>query len=202
MSAADRNPAVARISKAMIEKKINCPATSSCGRLFDAVAAMTGVCHEAAYEAQAALELMALADKASVAAAAPFPGVLQELRRRKADPRSEALVMPTAAVVRGAAGMLRDGAGAAAVSAAFHRTMIEMLAEAAVLLCPQEDRLPVVLGGGVFLNELLTDALVTELRHRDLDVYRPRLVPPGDGGLALGQAVVAAHLPFSDEWSR
>jgi len=180
----------------MLARDINSPLTSSCGRLFDAVAALAGVRLEIAYEAQAALEWMALTDAAAVASAAPLPGVLEDLRRRKwevADKRNGALLLPTGAIIRGVALRLRAGDTPAAVSAAFHRTLIDMLAEAAMGLATRAGGLPVVLGGGVFLNELLTAGLEKRLRDDGVTVHRPRLAPPGDGGLALGQAVIAAH---------
>lgn len=195
-------PALARWPVAgvleMLERDVNCPATSSCGRLFDAVAALAGTCHEAAYEAQAAMEFMALTDEAAVAAAAPFAGVLEELRRRKSeagksDPGGRGLALPTALVVRGAAALLRAGAGPAAVSAAFHRTLADLLAEAVALVHADRPDLPVVLGGGVFLNAILADAITERLEGRGIRAHLPRAVSPGDGGLALGQAMIAAH---------
>ena len=191
-------PALARWPAAgvleMLARGVNCPVTSSCGRLFDAVAALCGACHEAAYEAQAAMEFMALTDTASVAAAAPFAGVLEELRRRKAAAADGAVLeLPTAAIVRGAAALLRAGANAATVSAAFHRTLAELLAEAVALVCVDRPGLPVVLGGGVFLNAILAEALAARLEQHGLRAHLPRAVSPGDGGLALGQAMIAAH---------
>jgi hydrogenase maturation protein HypF len=177
----------------MLARDLNCPPTSSCGRLFDAVAALAGVRPEVAYEAQAALELMALTDAAAVATASPLPGVLDELRRRQAAAKGAPLLLPTAAIIRGVAQRLRAGDHPARISAAFHRTLIDLLAEAAAQVGALAGGLPVVLGGGVFLNEFLTTGLVQRLEENGMKVYRPRLVPPGDGGLALGQAVIAAH---------
>jgi hydrogenase maturation protein HypF len=190
-------PALARWPVAgvleMLERDVNCPATSSCGRLFDAVAALAGICHETAYEAQAAMEFMALTDEAAVAAAAPFPGVLEELRRRKSGASAPCLELPTALVVRGAAEMIQAGAKAAEVSAAFHRTLADLLAEAVVLVHADRPDLPVVLGGGVFLNAILAAAITERLEQRGIRAHLPRVVSPGDGGLSLGQAMVAAH---------
>ena len=190
-------PALARWPVAgvleMLERNVNCPATSSCGRLFDAVAAMAGIGHETAYEAQAAMEFMALTDEAAVAAAAPFPGVLGELRRRKSGPATPCLELPTALVVRGAADMIQAGAKVAEVSAAFHRALADLLAEAVVLVHADRPDLPVVLGGGVFLNAILAAAITERLERCGISAHLPRVVSPGDGGLSLGQAMVAAH---------
>ncbi len=190
-------PALARWPVAgvleMLARGVNCPATSSCGRLFDAVAALAGTCHEAAYEAQAAMEFMALTDAAAVAAAVPFAGVLEELRRRKSGQGKPCLELPTVQIVRGAAARLRAGADAAAVSAAFHRTLADLLAEAVALVHADHPDLPVALGGGVFLNAILAETITERLERRGIRAHLPRAVSPGDGGLALGQAMVAAH---------
>jgi hydrogenase maturation protein HypF len=194
---------------AMLESVLNCPPTSSCGRLFDAVAALAGVRAEVAYEAQAALELTALTDADAVAAAMPLPGVLEawrervaqaeamDLRRRKSEAAAaagpEPLLLPTAAIIRGVVARLQAGDDAARISAAFHRTLIDLLADAAMRVSLREGGLPIVLGGGVFLNEWLAGGLPEALARRGLRAYLPRQLPPGDGGLALGQAVVAAH---------
>ncbi len=173
----------------MLERDVSCPPTSSCGRLFDAVAALAGVRSEVAYEAQAALELMALVDAEAVAAAPVLPGVLDDLRRRKSDGATP-LLLPTFAIIRAVAARLQAGDNAAMISASFHRTLINLLAEAAAGLAGGA---PIVLGGGVFLNELLTGGLVARLQADGHTVYRPQRVSPGDGGIALGQAVIAAH---------
>ena len=173
----------------MLARDVSCPPTSSCGRLFDAVAALAGVRSEVAYEAQAALELMALVDAEAVAAAPALPGVLEDLRRRKSEAGAP-LLLPTFAIIRAVAARLQAGDDAAMISASFHRTLIDLLAEAAAHL---KGGAPIVLGGGVFLNELLTGGLVTRLQAGGHTVYRPHRVSPGDGGIALGQAVIAAH---------
>ena len=182
-------PEAARAAVGLVASRFNCPWTTSCGRLFDAVAALAGVRREVSYEAQAALELMALTDAAAVAAAAVLPEVVTETRQRALASGADPLVLPVRRIVRGVAALAREGASAATISATFHRTLIEMLAEAVDQLSPPGQRMPVVLTGGVFLNELLTGGLATALRQRGQTVCLPRLIPPGDGGLALGQAV-------------
>lgn len=173
----------------MLERDVSCTPTSSCGRLFDAVAALAGVRRDVAYEAQAALELMALVDAEAVAAAPALPGVLEALHRRKSD-RGAPLLLPTFAIIRAIAARLQAGDDAAMISASFHRTLIDLLAEAAAGLAGGA---PIVLGGGVFLNELLNGGLVARLQANGHTVYRPQRLSPGDGGIALGQAVIAAH---------
>ena len=177
----------------MLDRDVSCPPTTSCGRLFDAVATLAGVRGEVLYEAQAALELMALADAEAVAAAPVLPGVLEDLRRRKCGVADAPRLLPVVAIIRAVAARLQAGDDAAMISAAFHCTLIDMLAEAAAAAATQAGGVPIVLGGGVFLNELLTAGLVARLQAGGHTVYRPQRVSPGDGGLALGQAVIAAH---------
>ncbi|HQR30081.1 MAG TPA: carbamoyltransferase HypF, partial [Anaeromyxobacteraceae bacterium] len=94
-------------------------------------------------------------------------------------------------LVRAAAEDLLGGAPAGAVSMRFHRALAAAGAELLRSAAGREGRLPVVLAGGVFQNARLAALLIDEIRG-DFDVYLPGRVPPGDGGIALGQAVVAS----------
>lgn len=165
----------------MLRKNINSPLTSSCGRLFDAVAALTGRWSVARYEAQAAIELMTLTTRAAVEAAPPWPGI----------GIGETLVLPTGPLVAAAAGDVRDGATAEEISARFHATLIRLLTEAARRAAADTGVRDVVLGGGVFQNEILMGGLDAALQEAGLRVLRPVQVPANDGGVALGQAVIA-----------
>ena len=181
----------------MLAKGVNAPRTSSCGRLFDAVAAMIGPWNEVAYEAQAAIELMALTDAATVARASSFSAVLAELI--EVDPPADGtgepmLSLPITPIVRAVREARRAGVDAATVSAMFHRTLIDLLGCAAAWAAGRYGLQDVVLAGGVFQNEILLLGLEAELARAGLRVWRPRQVPPGDGAIALGQAVIAARL--------
>jgi hydrogenase maturation protein HypF len=167
----------------MLERGVNSPPTSSCGRLFDAVAALTGRWPEAAYEAQAAIELMALTDLATVEAAGP----LVEFGGFEGDP----FVIPTGPIVRAVVAALEAGADAATIAARFHRTMIDLLAAAAGEARARSGLATVVLGGGVFLNEIMLQGTQARLADDGFAVHRPAAVPVSDGAVALGQAVVA-----------
>jgi hydrogenase maturation protein HypF len=87
---------------------------------------------------------------------------------------------------------LRDGTDPASLAHSFHRALAGLFAEALRLACRREAVGHVVLSGGCFLNRLLVQMLVDELAGASLRVHIHELVPPGDGGLALGQAAVAA----------
>jgi hydrogenase maturation protein HypF len=160
------------------------PWTSSAGRLFDAVAALLGVCRErATYEGQPA---MLLEQAASLEPADPWDvPVIEERERGLQQIDTRGLV---AHILEG----IHRGEPVPTLAARFHAS----LAEAAADLCRAArsstglDR--VVLGGGVFQNDLFTTELVARLTHRGFRVFLPREVPVGDGGIALGQVAVAA----------
>lgn len=162
-----------------LERGLACVATSSMGRLFDAVSSLVGVCHRAGYEAQAALELEAAAASAwdADASAYAFAGDL--------DP---------APVLSALVADLRRGAPAPVLAARFHRGVARAVAE----ICRRARRdtglATVALSGGVFANALLEEECTRLLTRDGFAVLRHGEVPPNDGGLALGQLVVAAHL--------
>ena len=156
----------------MLDREVNCPMTSSAGRLFDAACGLLGVCPVAEFEGQAPMALEALADAPEV-----MPGgwriadgmldlapLLDRLSRMEA----------------------RAGANL------FHGTLAAALAD--WLRCAARDTglRTVALGGGVFLNRVLTGALCARLSEAGLTFLCPERLPAGDGGLAFGQAVAAA----------
>ncbi|MBU1072409.1 Sua5/YciO/YrdC/YwlC family protein, partial [bacterium] len=167
----------------MLDKGINAPLTSSAGRLFDAVAALTGRWADVHYEAQAAIEFTALTTAAEVGAAQPLPWEIET--------REGAIVPLVAPVIRGAAAALAAGADAAALSARFHRTLLDMFTAAAVQACAAAGTHEVALSGGVFQNEILMRGMTGALADAGLVPLAPRLLPANDGGLALGQAACA-----------
>ncbi|MFI0137899.1 carbamoyltransferase HypF [Streptomyces luteogriseus] len=156
-----------------------CVPSSGMGRLFDAVSSLVGLCHRAGYEAQAALELEAAAASAWGAdgSAYAFADGLDPA------PLLGALVAD-----------LRRGTPAAVLAARFHRAVAR--AVAAVCRRARQDTglATVALSGGVFANALLEEECARLLTEDGFAVLRHGEVPPNDGGLALGQLVVAAHL--------
>ncbi|PLX96921.1 MAG: carbamoyltransferase HypF [Desulfuromonas sp.] len=181
-----RTPQELKLLRQMIEQGINSPLTSSCGRLFDAVAALADLREQVSYEGQAALELeMALCSKTLEE---PYP--FEWLSPTEQGKGWQLDVTP---MVRAITNDLNEGGSAGIISARFHR----MLAEACHVFCRmmrQEYSLhTVALSGGVFQNRTLTELLVDGLRGDGFTVLTHSLVPPNDGGLALGQAAVAAR---------
>ena len=167
----------------MLAKGINSPLTSSCGRLFDAVAAILGLRNSISYEGQAAIELEGLAERGSCAGLYPFALTdLQGMLQLDWLPLLKALTDDVLA-----------GVNSADIAATFHRS----LAVAAAAVCAEIRHRSgvgrVVISGGVFQNRLLCEELVTLLESDDFKVFTHRLVPPNDGGLALGQAMIAGR---------
>jgi len=152
------------------------PVTTSMGRLFDAVAALCGIRAEVNYEGQAAVELEAAADPA-IAGAYPLPG----------GGRLDARETLTAILAD-----LGAGVPVSEVAAKFHNAVAEATARACAELARAERIELAVLSGGVFQNRLLLERTAAALAGAGLRVLTPRLLPPNDGGIAFGQAAVAA----------
>ena len=159
----------------MVATGFNSPLTSSAGRLFDAVAALLGLCDVATYEAQAAIRLEAAADR-SVTGHYPF-----ELRDG---------VLDFGQTIRA---IVEDRQGAGVVAARFHNTVVAGIVRACEWVREQRGLKRVALSGGVFQNEWILTRTMAGLRAVGFEVFTNTLVPPNDGGLALGQAAVAAE---------
>jgi hydrogenase maturation protein HypF len=169
----------AKVLATMIARTINTFPTSSCGRIFDAVAALTGVCGEATYEGQAAIELESLARTATIVNHF-YPFTLRDG------------VVRTGAMLASIVGDLEQGTSAADIARAFHNTMAEIVVRMAADARARTGVSLVALSGGCFQNRLLRAASIEKLEGEDFTVLVHREVPANDGGLALGQAVIAA----------
>ncbi|MBN2537556.1 carbamoyltransferase HypF, partial [candidate division WOR-3 bacterium] len=157
--------------------------TTSLGRLFDAVAAITGACRHATFEGQAPAALEALADPR---ARGGWPV------RPARGPAGELLLDPCPILRRVAAEMLA-GVAPALVAARFHETVCRGLARMAIAACREHELATVVISGGSLANTLLRNRLPVLLRRAGLEVRRNELVPANDGGISLGQAVAAGR---------
>jgi hydrogenase maturation protein HypF len=167
----------------MIERGVNSPLTSSCGRLFDAVAALVGIRQRVTYEAQAAIELE-MAIEASDEDA-PYPLALV--------PDAAGWLIDTRALFEVLVEDLRRGVGAGTISRRFHNGLVEAFARLAGLLRERTKLNRVCLSGGTFQNAYLLERLTARLETSGFEVFTHAEVPAGDGGLSLGQAVIAAH---------
>jgi hydrogenase maturation protein HypF len=165
----------------MLARRINSPLTSSCGRLFDAVAALAGVRLRVSYEGQAAMELEGRAEECDTGRAYPF-AVLHRHDSTEVDFRLmvRALVEDLAAQVP-----------LAEMARAFHNTVAAAVANVCDRVRSETGLNRVVLSGGVFQNRLLSEESCRLLEAGGFQMFTHRLVPPNDGGLALGQAMIA-----------
>lgn len=172
-----------RLLLRMLERGINSPLTSSCGRLFDAVAALIGVRGRVSYEGQAAIELEALAERGAAMWNYPY-AVISRDNKQVVDFR-----LMFAAMVQD----LLAGVASSEMARRFHDTLTVAVADvcAKIRIDSCVDR--VVLSGGVFQNKLLAEGVHALLTERGFQVFSHRLVPPNDGGLALGQAAIAGR---------
>ena len=164
----------------MMAKGVNCPRTSSMGRLFDAVAAMIGIRYAVAYEGQAALELEMLAADGK---SEPYPFEWES---------GESYAILPHPIIQGVVRDIGKGVSPAVISARFHETVICMAASLCMAIRRDTGLNRVALSGGVFQNALLLKGLIRALSADRFDVFSHTLVPANDGGISLGQAVCAA----------
>ncbi|MBZ5699272.1 MAG: carbamoyltransferase HypF [Acidobacteriia bacterium] len=168
----------------MMKQQVNSPLTSSCGRLFDGVAAVIGIREDVSYEAQAAMEMEAAALAAPASAGAyPFSLVREDGSWQiGVRPLFEAIIED-----------LRRKTTVEVISARFHNGLVEILARLAEHLREESSLGRVCLSGGTFQNGYLLSNLIRRLEEREFEVFTHAKVPAGDGGLCLGQALIAAH---------
>lgn len=172
------------ILHAMMESGLNAPLASSAGRLFDAVAAVLGVSPETcSYEGQAAIGLEALAAMASGEAGDDYAG---QIISEKIE------LISWATMWRSLLSDLARGVETSRIAARFHAGLALTLSSTAARHAGHRGIDTVVLGGGVFQNRLLLEAVTFILESRGLSVLSPRLLPANDGGISLGQGAIAA----------
>jgi len=167
---------------AMVARRIHTAQTSSCGRLFDAVASILGLRQEINYEGQAAIELE-MAAAAGVEGTYPFEIGCGELREIDLRPLVEAVVRESA-----------SGLPASVIAARFHNTVAAVIVEVCRGLRQQEKLNRVCLSGGTFQNLYLLQRVLAGLRGDQFEVFLHTRVPPNDGGISLGQAAIANEM--------
>jgi hydrogenase maturation protein HypF len=173
---------------------------TSMGRLFDAVASLLGIRHRISYEAQAAIELEIAAEQAADTDVVLFAQRLLQGRSPLRPgvyggsllPAGPDGVIDHRPLIRTLAGQLLAGTPVPVLARAFHLAVADTVAASTDRIARERDIHTVGLTGGVFQNVLLTRLCTERLAARDLEVLVHRLVPPNDGGLALGQAAIAA----------
>jgi hydrogenase maturation protein HypF len=168
------------IIREMISKGVNSPPTSSLGRLFDGVAAICGIRKRVNFEGQAAMELEMLTRETSAS------------RYDYEWEAGDVLRIPTGPIIRGVVTDIQKKVPVAEIGAKFHRTLICLFADLCKVLRKDSGLNRVVLSGGCFQNATLLSGLIQALSEEKFEVFAHEQVPANDGGIALGQAVVAA----------
>ncbi len=173
-----------RVMDDMIANGVNCPDSSSAGRLFDAAAALCGLCDANTYHAQAPMELEGAA-------------WMEEMEEGwyPAQPRESGglLQLPGAEIIQGLVADLLAGVPANLCAARFHNSLARAAMEVCAKIGTDTGLHTVALSGGVFANAWLLGQMSVMLHERGFEVLANSVVPPGDGGISLGQAAVAAR---------
>ena len=167
-----------------LDRRLNCISTSSMGRLFDAVAALTGIRQQVNYEAQAAMELEAQAVEAINDVKDPYEFEILE---------SDFIRLGTKKLIQTICEDVQRGSSPAQMAAKFHLAVANIIAKVCKLARRQSGLDTVGLTGGVFQNVLLLQLTQNRLQQEGFKVLTHSVTPPNDGGISLGQAVVASH---------
>ncbi|MCK4662021.1 MAG: carbamoyltransferase HypF [Bacteroidales bacterium] len=165
------------IVKKMIDKNINSPLTSSAGRLFDVIACLLNLCSKQSFDAEGPMRLEAIVDKTEKSYY-PFEIVNGIVRFEKM-----------------LNSILNDISkrSASIISAKFHNTIVNIINDVVCQIKKDTGINKIVLSGGVFQNRFLLEKLIQILANNNFEVYTNHLIPPNDGGIALGQLVVASN---------
>ena len=170
--------------KQQFERGVNCPLTSSAGRLFDAVSALCGIRGEVDYDAQAAIELEMLAGERDFNGET-YPFSIADCEGVR--------VIQLAELFGEIASEVRNGIQPPEISLRFHHTAASMVSRMCVLISNDTGITRVALSGGVFQNRLLLRLTTKALRNEGFTVLTHHMVPTNDGGISLGQAAIANH---------
>ena len=168
------------IIEKMIDKNINSPLTSSCGRLFDAASSLIGIRDEISYEGQAAMELESFC----------APGITERYKFSIYKEEEKFIINPQEIFID-IIKDLKEGIDKKVMAAKFHNTVAEFTVDLCGRIRKDTGINEIALSGGVFQNKYLTEKVVFLLEDKGFKVYIQRKVPPNDGGISLGQAVVA-----------
>lgn len=179
------------ITATMIERSINSPRTSSMGRLFDAAAAILGICGQATYEGEPAIELEAAAWRALGSESTCPTDNMASFSVTESSCPDNCDVLNSRPLIEALLEGTRAGVPAGRLALDFHVTIARASARIASEICAREGLDTVALSGGVFMNRLLLQLLTRELKSMGLTVLVPHSVPVNDGCIAYGQAAIA-----------
>ena len=180
------------VTATMIERGINSPRTSSMGRLFDAAAAILGICGQATYEGEPAIELEAAAWRALGSESICPTGNMASFSVTESSRPDDCHVLNSRPLFEALLEGIGAGVPAGRLALDFHVAVAHASARIANEICAREGLDTVVLSGGVFMNRLLLQLLTRELKSAGLTVLVPHTVPVNDGCIAYGQAAVAS----------
>lgn len=179
------------VTATMIERGINSPRTSSMGRLFDAAAAILGICDKATYEGEPAIELEAAAWRALSSESACPAGNIAGFSVTESSRPDACHVLNSRSLIEALLEGIEAGTAAYRLALDFHIAIARSSARIAREICAREGIDTVALSGGVFMNRLLLQLLTRKLKNAGLTVLIPQTVPVNDGCIAYGQAAVA-----------
>ena len=186
------NEQTRNVTATMIERGINSPRTSSMGRLFDAAAAILGICDKATYEGEPAIELEAAAWRALSSESACPAGNIAGFSVTESSRPDACHVLNSRSLIEALLEGIRAGTATYRLALDFHIAIARSSARIAREICAREGIDTVALSGGVFMNRLLLQLLTRELKSMGLTVLIPQTVPVNDGCIAYGQAAVAS----------
>lgn len=175
----------------MLKNDFNCPLTSSCGRLFDGVSSLLGVCHTMSYEGQAAMELEALAKTAK------SPGWAEKLPHNWPSNSDKIFHQQDGKVEISSAEFVKlvhqemlQGTTPATIALDFHRMILTSVSQLVENLAAETGIQQVVLSGGCMQNSLLLEGFMYLLKQQDLEVYTGNALPINDGAISIGQTII------------
>ena len=180
-------PTELRLLSQQLKQNFNCVATSSMGRLFDAVASLIGVRHQVNYEAQAAMEMEALAaihHRQSSDLSTHYQFRMEQ---------SEWTVIDPGPMIAAICNDFISGIEPSLIALRFHYAVAQLVVEICLIARKTESINSVGLSGGVFQNVLLLELTQEKLVEQGFEVFVHRQVPPNDGGIAIGQALIAQN---------
>lgn len=194
----ERLDGVDAVLEGMVEQGINTPYTSSVGRLFDAVSALLGICEHPTYEGEPAIMLEAAAWRSADDGSSAVDRYAVNIVKNTATENSTAqdtsvLLMDAEGTLRAVLDDMEEGVAVEVIAARFHKAMAVCIAQVAQLVQAFYGINQVVLSGGVFMNRMLIQQAVSLLADCGLTVVLNRDLPPNDGSISLGQAVIAWH---------
>jgi len=178
------------IIQRMIEKRINSPLSSSMGRFFDGVSSLLGICDVNTYESQAAMELESVAQRLSRSAGNLLTkNYKYEIRNEKSK-----LVIEPALIVMGIVKDLERNVPRTVIAYKFHNSIANIVKDVSLKIKKRTGIGRVAFSGGVFQNRLLLSLVLRKLTERGFICYYQKKVPPNDGGISLGQAIIANEI--------